>query len=236
MKLSLVVLTPGPAEGKIIPINVPQFVIGRHPNCHLRPSSLQISKRHCALVRWKEKVSIIDFGSTKGTFVNDQQIKGELELVDGDRLRVGLLTFVVRLERGPGPADQPTPTPATKATTQKQSPATPASPPATESARAVSKEDEAAAALLAMQGGDMKRGAPEGNANAAKGEKTNMPIGAFVSEAAISIEEAADMLNLHEPSVARHPRACCTIATQAASPRLVGRDARAAGVTKRLCG
>jgi pSer/pThr/pTyr-binding forkhead associated (FHA) protein len=150
MKLSLVVLTPGPAEGKIIPINVPQFVIGRHPSCHLRPASLQISKRHCALVRLKEKVSILDFGSTNGTFVNDQQIKGELELLDGDRLRVGPLTFVVRLERGPGSIDQPTPIPATKATTQKQSPAPPASPPANALARAVSKEDEAAAGLMAM--------------------------------------------------------------------------------------
>ena len=47
MKLSLLVLTPGKMEGKSIPITIPQFVIGRDPQCNLRPASALISKRHC---------------------------------------------------------------------------------------------------------------------------------------------------------------------------------------------
>src|SRR4051794_14148341 len=35
MKLSLEVLTPGKGEGKIIPITLSQFLIGRDPQCHL---------------------------------------------------------------------------------------------------------------------------------------------------------------------------------------------------------
>ena len=34
-----------------------------------------------------------DFGSTSGTFVNGRQIKGEIELLNGDELRVGPLLF-----------------------------------------------------------------------------------------------------------------------------------------------
>jgi hypothetical protein len=49
MKLSLVVLTPGKMEGKSIPITLSQFLIGRDPQCHLRPASALVSKRHCAL-------------------------------------------------------------------------------------------------------------------------------------------------------------------------------------------
>src|SRR5579883_3329155 len=132
MKLSIVVLTPGPAEGKVIPINVPQFVIGRDPGCQLRPTSIHISKRHCALLRREERVFVHDFGSTNGTFINDRQIRGEIELLDGDRLRVGPLTFAVRLE--------PSPAPATKEATQKQAPVQAVTPPVGDSASAPSHE------------------------------------------------------------------------------------------------
>ncbi|HEY7326416.1 MAG TPA: FHA domain-containing protein [Gemmataceae bacterium] len=152
MKLSIVVLTPGPAEGKVIPINVPQFVVGRDPDCQLRPTSLHISKRHCALLRREDKVFVRDFDSMNGTFINDRQIKGEIELRDGDKLRVGPLTFGVRLEAAV--VDRPAPLPTPKATAPKPPSGPTASSPAQEPSRSVSEEDEAAATLLAMQDTD----------------------------------------------------------------------------------
>src|SRR5260370_31993794 len=98
MKLSLVVLTPGKMEGKSIPINLPQFLIGRDPQCHLRPASPLISKRHCAVIIRGEKAFVRDFESTNGTAVNEQPIKGEQELKHNDSLRVGPLDFRVVLE------------------------------------------------------------------------------------------------------------------------------------------
>jgi predicted component of type VI protein secretion system len=149
MKLSIVVLTPGPSQGKVIPINAPQFVIGRDPSCQLRPASIHISKRHCALVRRDGKVFVHDFGSTNGTFVNDRQIKGEIELLDADQLRVGPLLFAVHLE--PPPINRPTPLPPTKETTQKLASGPAASPVTEEPAGASGDEENAAAMLLAMQ-------------------------------------------------------------------------------------
>jgi predicted component of type VI protein secretion system len=98
MKLSLVVQTPGPNLGKVLEIKLAQFVVGRDPQCHLRPASPMISKRHCAVLQREDKVFVRDFDSTNGTFVNDEQVKGQVELHDGDRLKMGPLLFEVKLE------------------------------------------------------------------------------------------------------------------------------------------
>jgi pSer/pThr/pTyr-binding forkhead associated (FHA) protein len=114
MKLSLVVLTPGKGEGKVIPITLPQFLIGRDPQCHLRPASAMISKRHCALLVKGEQAFVRDFDSTNGTFINDEPIKGEVELHHDDKLKVGPLLFSILIEAAV-PAKQATPAPATRA-------------------------------------------------------------------------------------------------------------------------
>lgn len=127
MKFSLIVRTPGKMEGKAIPITLSQFLIGRDKQCQLRPASPVVSNRHCALQVREERAFVRDFESTNGTFVNDQSVKGEQELHDGDRLQVGPMLFEVRLEKTAAPK-----------------PAPPASPkPSVETA-----DDEAMAALL----------------------------------------------------------------------------------------
>jgi len=125
MKLSLVVAS-GVHEGKAIPITTPQFVIGRDEQCQLRPASPAISKRHCALMVRGGQVFVRDFGSTNGTFVNDQLVQGEVELQDGDRLKVGPLDFTVGLERTAAPAPKAAAQPAAAAAAP--APAAPAAP------------------------------------------------------------------------------------------------------------
>jgi predicted component of type VI protein secretion system len=110
MKLSLVVQSEGKASGKTIPITLSQFIIGRDPQCQLRPASAVISKRHCAVISRGGKFFIRDFDSTNGTFVNDEAVKGERELTQDDILKVGPLTFCVMIE-GIAPVNKPTPLP-----------------------------------------------------------------------------------------------------------------------------
>jgi pSer/pThr/pTyr-binding forkhead associated (FHA) protein len=69
------VLTAGKSEGKVIPVPAPEFVIGRDPQCHLRPASPIVSKRHCALLIRGGKAFVRDFNSTNGTFVNRSRIE-----------------------------------------------------------------------------------------------------------------------------------------------------------------
>ena len=97
MKFSLVV-GQGPHKGRVIPVSLPQFIIGRDSKCHLRPASQTISKRHCELLTRDDRWFVRDLSSTNGTFVNEDQVTGEHELRDGDLLKVGPLDFGVRIE------------------------------------------------------------------------------------------------------------------------------------------
>ena len=125
MKLSLVVATAGKALGQVIPVKLAQFVIGRDPQCNLRPASALISKRHCAILIKGGQVFVRDFDSTNGTFINDKPVKGELPLQHDDILKVGPLAFKVQIE-DQASISKPTPPPKSSG----------------------SEDDEAAAAML----------------------------------------------------------------------------------------
>lgn len=98
MKVSLVVAS-GVHQGKVIPIIGPQFLIGRDPQCHLRPASQAVSKQHCAVLVRDGKVYLKDFGSTNGTVLNDGIVKGEeRQLANNDSVKIGPLDFTIRIE------------------------------------------------------------------------------------------------------------------------------------------
>lgn len=175
MKLNLLVLTTGKQEGKLIEVKLPQFLIGRDPQCHLRPASPMISKRHCAFIQRDDKAFIRDFGSTNGTYVNDERVEGERELRHDDQVKVGPIVFAVRLESGsrptgqtPAPATRPiatkTPAPATKPAGSKPAPGKSDTPiPAT--AAKSGSDDDIMAMLMADEGGtpaDNEAAIPDG--------------------------------------------------------------------------
>jgi predicted component of type VI protein secretion system len=183
MKLSLVVLTEGKQRGKVLNITLAQFLIGRDPQCHLRPASPMISKRHCALIQRDGKAFIRDFDSTNGTLVNEQPVKGEIELHHDDQLKVGPLLFAVRMEANP-PVNRPTPAPPTKsavalaaakgAQAKGESPvASPTPPPKTEAAGGA--EDDIAALLLSL----------DGDSGGSSGSAPEVPEGSTVMDVAV---------------------------------------------------
>ena len=174
MKLSLLVMTAGKQEGKLLEIKLPQFLIGRDPQCQLRPASPLISKRHCAIIQRDEKVFIRDFGSTNGTFVNDEPIEGEVELHHEDELKIGPIHFTVQLESTPvNPAaaksvTAATPVPPTKAMGAKTPPSKSDTPvPATlPGSSKGEQDDDIAAMLLELEDGERAAGVdsvPEGS-------------------------------------------------------------------------
>jgi pSer/pThr/pTyr-binding forkhead associated (FHA) protein len=156
MKLRLLVMTPGKQEGKAIEIKLPQFLVGRDPQCQLRPASPLISKRHCAVIQRDDKAYIRDFGSTNGTFVNEERVDGERELKHNDQLKIGPIQFTVSIEQdAPVSPSTKTPAPATKNPT-KTVPAKSDTPiPATKAAsEKASAEDDIAAMLLSLEDGE----------------------------------------------------------------------------------
>ena len=165
MKLSLVVKAAGKLEGKVLPITLSQFVVGRDPQCQLRPASAMISKRHCAVIQREGKAYVRDFGSTNGTFVNDQAVKDEIELHNNDQLKIGPLLFQVQIAHDAPSLKGATPKPPTKAIADKAPPsaATAKTPPPPSKAPAATKtsvdlpaaggseDDDIANMLLSLQ-------------------------------------------------------------------------------------
>ncbi|MCE9534577.1 MAG: FHA domain-containing protein [Planctomycetes bacterium] len=202
MKVSLVV-AQGVHAGKIIPIATASFLIGRDPHCNLRPASPAISKQHCGIFTNGAKVVARDYGSTNGTFINGEQVSGERELANDDKLKVGPLEFVVKVEAA-------VPRPTVKAVVKTVvAPATvvePVEAPANQSSASIFSDDNedsdaAAAMMLAMEdsGGDTpttEAVIPDGNTVMdipATGPATNKPAGKpVVSDTA---KAAADILS-----------------------------------------
>jgi len=96
MEVKLIVVS-GKHAGKVVPVAGPKFFIGRAEDCQLRPGSDLVSRHHCVILVEEGLVTVRDFGSKNGTFVNAEKVKNEQELKSGDVLKVGPLEFEVRL-------------------------------------------------------------------------------------------------------------------------------------------
>jgi len=96
MDVKLIVLG-GKHPGQEIAVLGPEFLIGRAPECKLRPNSDMVSRRHSMISLTEGSATIRDLGSRNGTLVNDQKITGEQELRTGDKIKVGPLEFEVHL-------------------------------------------------------------------------------------------------------------------------------------------
>ena len=83
----------GKNDGREIKISVPEFIIGRGDDAHLKPASDLVSRRHCSIKVADGKVTIADMGSRNGTFLNGEPLKGSHVAKPGDRIRVGRLQF-----------------------------------------------------------------------------------------------------------------------------------------------
>lgn len=99
MKVELKVIG-GSRAGQTIPISIPQFMIGRAEDCHLKPRSELISRYHCTILSEEAYVAIRDLGSKNGVYLNGERIVGERELKNGDQLIIGPLEFEVVLTVG----------------------------------------------------------------------------------------------------------------------------------------
>jgi len=71
-------------------------VLGRDPDAALWIDHPSVSRRHARIVLAGGKASIEDLRSKNGTFVNGQDIAKRTALADGDQIRVGPETMVLR--------------------------------------------------------------------------------------------------------------------------------------------
>jgi pSer/pThr/pTyr-binding forkhead associated (FHA) protein len=87
----------GRQMGSVIPLPAGKFLIGREEDCHLRPNSDLVSRHHCVFTADGLSLRLRDLGSTNGTYVNGERIRGAILLNDGDMVSIGKLEFTVVL-------------------------------------------------------------------------------------------------------------------------------------------
>ena len=88
----------GKHQGKSIPLSTKKFLVGREQDCHLRPNSDMVSRHHCVFSIDDYAVRLRDLGSTNGTRVNGEALRGEVMLKSGDQIGIGKmeLELVIR--------------------------------------------------------------------------------------------------------------------------------------------
>ncbi len=97
----------GAQAGREVIIPVAEFLIGRGEECHLRPRSDAISRRHCVIAVSDKQVVLRDLGSKNGSYVNGQRVEGSRVVQSGDQVQVGPLQFEIVIEHALGGSKRP---------------------------------------------------------------------------------------------------------------------------------
>jgi hypothetical protein len=87
----------GPGAGQLLPIAPGTLVLGRSSSADLRLPHASISRRHARLVRRGERFFLEDLGSQNGTYIDEERLSAEREVVLGQRIHIG--PAVLRLRR-----------------------------------------------------------------------------------------------------------------------------------------
>src|SRR3712207_2596763 len=74
----------GPDLGKKYVLDSEEFTIGRDQKNNIVVELDNVSRRHAKITTRNGKSVVADLGSTNGTFVSDEEVKGEAQLRSGD--------------------------------------------------------------------------------------------------------------------------------------------------------
>jgi hypothetical protein len=87
----------GPGAGQLLPIAPGSLVLGRSSSADLRLPHASISRRHARLQRRGERFFLEDLGSQNGTYLDEERLSSEREVLLGQRIHIG--PAVLRLRR-----------------------------------------------------------------------------------------------------------------------------------------
>lgn len=89
----------GPEAGKTWLLGTGDTELGRHLSNDIVLDDITVSRRHCTIRVTDRKISLLDAGSTNGSYVNGQRVDAA-PLTTGDRLMIG--KFHLMVARGDG--------------------------------------------------------------------------------------------------------------------------------------
>jgi pSer/pThr/pTyr-binding forkhead associated (FHA) protein len=97
LRVRLIERGSSPEQTREIPIDKPEFLIGRATDCDLRLRVSEISRHHCIIRLGSAEATLVDLGSSNGTFVNGQRVRSQSPLRSGDELQIASHNFLVDL-------------------------------------------------------------------------------------------------------------------------------------------
>ncbi len=117
------ILATGSNAGIAAPIYRGYYMVGRHPECQIRPKTRSVSRRHLLIHHDQSELLVIDLGSTSGTRINEEKIEAKrwYPVSDGDVLRLGKTVFNVSIQSSVRAPQQSDPEPVVLKSTQKAS-------------------------------------------------------------------------------------------------------------------
>ena len=81
-------------EGPTIPVDRAIILVGRHPECDVQIDSRKISRRHCCIVQFQDRLTVRDLGSTNGIYLNGKRVD-EAVVAPRDELQIGDIRYQV---------------------------------------------------------------------------------------------------------------------------------------------
>jgi DNA-binding winged helix-turn-helix (wHTH) protein len=89
-------------EGRQIPLNEGENIIGREPEAAVWLDSSTISRRHARITISAERATLEDLASKNGTGLRGERLTGPADLSDGDEIRIGSVVVTFRMPARPG--------------------------------------------------------------------------------------------------------------------------------------
>ena len=85
----------GPDKGRSFALAA-ESVIGRDPTSAVHLTDEEVSRRHAIVSIGEGQASVEDLGSSNGTYVNDELVRGEAPVGPGTKLQVGSTVMELR--------------------------------------------------------------------------------------------------------------------------------------------
>jgi serine phosphatase RsbU (regulator of sigma subunit) len=96
--MASVVITQGPNVGRQFACDAETTSIGRQGDCAICLESPAVSRLHAHIVRAGDRYYIEDIGSSNGTFLNGDRLRGRAPLDEDDLLQIGPYHLALRLK------------------------------------------------------------------------------------------------------------------------------------------
>jgi pSer/pThr/pTyr-binding forkhead associated (FHA) protein len=90
---AFLMISTGPAAGTVFPVIQRSLLVGRSLGADVRVDEQAISNEHARLEQTDAGFTLLDLGSTNGTYVNGQRLVHAAQLSGGDTIQMGSTTF-----------------------------------------------------------------------------------------------------------------------------------------------